>query len=451
VIKIDSHSHPWGEIGSGVKYRFTPAEYYLMNRYKKETLSNSLRLLTIPIEGVNSVTVSIFVGAGSRYEERRTIGLAHFCEHMFFKGTKKRPTAFAISSQIDGIGGEFNAGTGKDYTVFYIKADAKYLELALDVLSDMISNSLFDPQEIGREKGVIIEEINMHEDTPRERVDDILDDLLFGDHPLGWFTGGLKETVSTFKREDFLDYLNCLYSASNIVCTVAGKFEQKTIGKKVEEFLGSLPNFKSKKFIQAQGPKKERVKLIYKKTEQAHIALGVRAFSLSHPKKYALEVLNTILGRGMSSRLFINVRERLGLAYYIASSITPYQDTGSLAVLAGVDLSKIDKAIEVILSELRKLVKEKMPEKELAKAKDYISGRLILELEDSRGVAGFFGHQEVLLGKIETPSQIIEKIDKVEKEEVKRIAQELFPSNNLRLAVIGPFKEPERFEKILKM
>ncbi|OGD86239.1 hypothetical protein A2Z23_00560, partial [Candidatus Curtissbacteria bacterium RBG_16_39_7] len=299
-----------------------------MDKYKKEVLSNGLRLLTIPMEGVNSVTVTIFVGAGSRYEERKTIGLAHFCEHMFFKGTKKRPRAFDISSQIDGIGGEFNAGTSKDYTVFYVKADAKHLDLALDVLSDMISNSLFDPQEIEREKGVIIEEINMHDDTPRERVDDVLDGLLFGDHPLGWYIGGLKDTVITFKRDDFLDYLNSLYSASNIVCTIAGKFDEAKIGKKATKILGKLKNFKPKKFDKVGRLKgKERVKLIYKKTEQAHISLGLRAYSLFDPKRYALDVLNTILGRGMSSRLFINVRERLGLAYYIASSSTSYQDT----------------------------------------------------------------------------------------------------------------------------
>jgi predicted Zn-dependent peptidase len=370
---------------------------------------------------------------------------------MFFKGTKKRPRAFDISSEIDGIGGEFNAGTSKDYTVFYVKADAKHLELALDVLSDMISNSLFDLQEIEREKGVIAEEINMHEDTPRERVDEILEGLLFGDHPLGWYVGGLKETVSTFKREHFLNYLNSLYSASNIVCTIAGKFDKDGVKNKVEQFLGNLSKFEPKKFAKVEKLPSRKVDLIYKKTEQAHLALGVRAYSLFDPKKYALEVLNTILGRGMSSRLFINVRERLGLAYYIASGASPYQDTGSLAIFAGVDLSKIDKAIEVILSELGKLVEEKVPQKELVKAKDYIRGRLALELEDSRGVAGFFGHQEALLRRIETPVQLIEKIDKVERKDIQEIAQELFSSKDLRLAVIGPFKAEEKFERLLKI
>jgi len=423
----------------------------MMDQYKKEILANSLRLLAIPMPGVNSVTVAVFVAAGSRYESKKEIGLAHFSEHMFFKGTKKRPRAFDISSEIDKIGGEFNAGTGKDYTVFYVKADAKHRTLALDVLSDMITNSRFDPQEIEREKGVIAEEINMHEDTPRERVEEILDKLLFGDHPLGWYIGGLKETISSFKREHFLNYVNSLYSASNMVCTIAGKFDQDRIKDQVEQFFGTLPKFVPEKFVTVEKLPSKKVDLIYKKTEQAHIALGVRAYSLFDPKKYALEVLNTILGRGMSSRLFINVRERLGLAYYIASAATSYQDTGSLAILAGVDLLKIDKAIGVILAELDKLAQEAVPQEELAKAKDYIKGKLSLELEDSRGMTGFFGHQEVLCGEIDTPLQFKEKIDRVESKDIQKLAQELFSPENLKLAVIGPFKNEEKFEKMLKI
>lgn len=423
----------------------------MANDYTKITLPNNLRVLTLPMRGVDSVTVTIWVGAGSRYEEKEKIGLAHFSEHMFFKGTKRRPRSIDISSEIDGIGGEFNAGTSKDYTVFYVKCAAQYFSLALDVLADMLTESKFDPAEIEREKGVIVEEINMRDDNPREIVDDLLFEVIFPNHPLSYFTGGLRETVVKFKREDFIKYLASLYAPSNMVLCVAGSVDEREVKKLAQDKLGSLSDFQAKKFLPVRGKTGGQVKVFNKKTEQAHLALGVVGYPLRHEKSYAQAVLDVILGRGMSSRLFINIRERLGLAYYIASQEVPFQDTGVQLVLAGVDLQKIDKALSAIVSELKKIVDKKVPDKELKKAKEYLKGRLSLDLEDSRGKAFYHGYQEVILGKIESPQAWIKKIEQVTKEEVCYIASELFAKQKLRMAVIGPYDDPSHFEKLLKI
>lgn len=421
----------------------------MTNDYTKISLSNNLRILTLPMKGVDSVTVTIWVGAGSRYEEKEMIGLAHFSEHMFFKGTKRRPRAIDISQEIDGIGGEFNAGTSKDYTVFYVKCGAKHFSLALDVLSDMLTESKFDPEEIEREKGVIVEEINMRDDNPREIVDDLLFEVIFPGHPLSFFTGGLKDTVLKFKREDFQRYLASLYAPSNMVLCVAGSVDEREVKKLAQEKLGGVRDFKAKKFLPARGKTGDQVKVFNKKTEQAHLALGVVGYPLRHKMRYAQAVLDVILGRGMSSRLFINIRERLGLAYYIGSQEVSFQDTGVQLVLAGVDLQKIDKALSAIVSELEKLVAKDVPDKELKKAKEYLKGRLALDLEDSRGQAFYHGYQEVMLKKVESPKDWIKKIEKVTKEEVCYIASELFAKQKLRMAVIGPYDDSSRFAKIL--
>lgn len=422
-----------------------------MSDYQKTTIANKLRILTQPMSSVDSVTVTLWVGAGSRYENKDQIGLAHFCEHMFFKGTKKRPTAFDISSEIDGIGGEFNAGTSKDYTVFYVKCASRHFDLALDVLSDMLTNSKFDAEEIEREKGVIIEEINMHDDSPREMVDETLFEVLYPNQPLSYFTGGEKKTVSKFKRADFTDYVSRYLAPSNMVLSVAGKVSASEVKKLAEEKLGHLADFKPGEYHKAETKKGSLVKIVNKKTEQAHIALGVIGYPLHHKNRYAHALLDIILGRGMSSRLFINVRERLGLAYYVGSHEVSFADTGAQLVLAGVDLQKIDTAISAITSELKKICDAQVPDKELKKAKEFTKGKLALDLEDSRGKAFYNGYQETLLGEIEEPQEWIKNIDKVEAGEIKRVAQELFAEQPLRLAVIGPYDDPQRFEKLLKI
>ena len=423
--------------------------------YQKSTLSNGLRLITVPMDSVQSATVIIFVGAGSRYENKKINGISHFLEHMAFKGTTKRPTAFAISSEIEGIGGEFNAFTSKDQTAFYIKAANKNIPLMIDVLSDMLLNSKFDPAEIEREKGVITEEINLYEDTPSRKIGEIYEELLYGDTPLGWDIAGKKEVIKSITRDNFIKYIGGLYAPGNTVVVVAGGIGNwgLEIGNLIKKSLGSWQNKLSWHFEKMSDKQtKPATRVVYKKTEQAHLALGVRGYNLSHPDRYVLGVLATILGGGMSSRLFIQVRERRGLAYYVHSATEHYVDVGHLVTLAGVDLNKIEEAIKVIREEYEKVAKvEQVKQVELTKAKEFLKGRLILELEDSRAVASVFGTGEILEGKIYTPEEIMRKIDKVTLNDIERVAKDIFRKEKLNLAIIGPFKDRQRFEKLLKL
>ncbi|MCL4382296.1 MAG: insulinase family protein [Patescibacteria group bacterium] len=423
--------------------------------YKKILLPNGLRLITVPMEHVQSVTVMILVGAGSRYEKRPISGLSHFLEHMAFKGTEKRPSAFAISSEIEGIGGEFNAFTSKDQTAFYVKAASPNLPVLIDVLSDMLLNSQFDKEEIDREKGVIIEEINLYEDTPSRKIGEIFEELLYGDTPLGWDIAGRKETIAQIQRADFMEYINGLYAPENTVVVIAGGIsrQEPKIKDLVVKSLGGWQNKKTWTFLPALDKQdKAQAKIVYKKTEQAHLVLGVRGYNLFHADRYALGILATILGGGMSSRLFIQVRERRGLAYYVHSVAEHYADVGHLVTLAGVDLEKIEEAIRVILEEYRKVSKAKdISQKELIKAKEFLKGRLILELEDSRFTASIFGSGEILENRVKTPEEMMEKIDRVKKEDIQRVADDVFREAKLNLAVIGPFKDGQKFKNLLKL
>ena len=430
-----------------------------MNTHHKHTFANGLELLTIPMPGVQSVTVMVLVGAGSRYETKKINGLAHFLEHMTFKGSKKRPSALAISSEIDGIGGEFNAFTGKDHTGFYIKASATHLPLLIDVLSDMILNPILKAEEIEREKGVIIEEINMYEDTPMRHISDIYEELMYGDTPLGWDTAGKREVIRATKRGDFVNYMAGLYRPNNAIMVVAGGIESSKSGvrsSKIEELVGkSLQDWQKHEVWQWQKQSdkqaKPAVKVKFKNTEQAHLSLGVRAYPMGHPQRYALNVLSAILGGGMSSRLFIEVRERRGLAYYVRSDTSQYLDVGNFVTQAGVDVKRINEAIKVIKDQYLGLADGHfaVTEKELDKAKEYIKGRLTLDLEDSREVAGFYGTQQILKRKIRTPDEVMSKTDVVTVAEVHEVAKEIFVEKHLNLAVIGPYKEDKRFSKLL--
>lgn len=432
--------------------------------YTKSVLPNGLRLITVPMPHVQSATVLILVGAGSRYETKQISGLSHFLEHMAFKGTKKRPNALTIATEIESLGAEFNAFTSKDHTGYYIKAAKQHLPQILDVLSDMLLNSKFDEKEIEREKGVIIEEINLYEDTPSRKIGEIYEELLYGDTPLGWDIAGQAQIIRKIKRQDFLDYTNSLYSPQNAVVVVSGGIKldklgqlgqliEKSLGGWQKREIGSFDKISDKQF-------KPAVAVVYKKTEQAHLALGARAYNLSHPDRYVLGILGAILGGGMSSRLFIEVRERRGLAYYVHSGGESYADVGHFVTLAGVDLHKIDEAIRVILDEYEKVTNKQsfsanginltnVTNGELTKAKEFLKGRLILDLEDSKSVAGLFGQSELLEKKIKTPEEIMEKIDKVSLDDLERVAKDIFKREKLNLAVIGPFEDKDKFEKLL--
>ncbi|MCL4339200.1 insulinase family protein [Patescibacteria group bacterium] len=425
--------------------------------YKLNTLPNGLRVVTIPMPSVKSATVMLMVGAGSRYEEKDINGISHFLEHMAFKGTQRRPTALAISSLIDGIGGEFNAFTSKDHTGYFVKAAAKHLPLLVDVLSDMLLHSKFDPAEIEKERGVIIEEINMYEDTPMRKVGDLYENLLYGDTKLGRDIAGRKEVIKAVKREDFRSYVDRFYGPANTIVTIAGAVDTngnttESVLKAVNQYLG---DWKPKPVVQPDVmqdfQEKPRLLLHFKDTQQAHLCLGVRSYNLAHVNRYKIEVLSAILGGGMSSRLFIQVREKRGLAYYVRSSSEEYIDVGNFVTQAGVDVARIDDAIKVMLEEFVKITKEKVTREEIVKAKEYIKGRFTLELEDSKSVAALFATTEVLENTVRTPEEIMKHIDEVTIEDVQEVAKDIFKENSLNLAIIGPYKEEERFTKLLKL
>ena len=425
-------------------------------KYQKQTLSNGLKLLTVPMPAVESVTVLILVGAGSRYEEKEINGISHFLEHMAFKGTQKRPTALEIASTIDGIGAEFNAFTSKDHTGYYIKAAKKHLSLLVDVLSDMLLHSKFDEKEIEKERGVIIEEINMYEDTPMRKVGDFYENLLYGDSKLGRDISGRKEVIKSVKREDFLSYIRRFYGPGNTIIAVAGGIETNkrlasSVERLVENYLGDWKEKGIEKPELVKDRQNEPAVLVrFKDTQQAHLCLGVRSYNLTHPDRYKLGVLTAILGGGMSSRLFIEVREKRGLAYYVRSNNEQYHDVGNFVTQAGVDVTRIDDAIKVMLSEFVKIAKEPVSAEELMKAKELLKGRLILELEDSRSVAGLYATTLLLEDKVRTPDEILKQVDSVTVGDIQKVAKEIFDEQTLNLAIIGPYKEEERFRKLLK-
>ncbi len=421
--------------------------------FTKKTLKNGLRVITIPMPSFESSTVMVGVGAGSRYETKLNNGISHFLEHMAFKGTKKRPTAMHISSLIDGIGGEFNAFTSKESTVYFVKSAAAHAELCMDVLADMLQNSKLKREEIEKERGVILEEINLYEDTPARKIGDIYESLLYGDTPMGWDIAGEKEVIKKITREDFQSYMGSLYSPSNMVVVVAGGVDSEKTGEMVEKYFGKMKRFDTVKYKKTNDEQKNPQVLVrQKQTEQVHIALGFRTVPLLHPDHYALSVLASILGGGMSSRLFHEVREKRGLAYYVRTSSEHYQDVGNLVSTAGLDPKRITDGIKVIVAEYGKIKNSNPPsEKELKKAKEYIKGHLVLELEDSRAVSGFYAAQELLERKIETPEEVIEKIDKITIKDISKVAKKYLIQKNLNLAVIGNFTDGQSFEKLLTL
>ena len=422
-------------------------------QFQRKVLENGLRLLTVPMPSFESATVLVMVGAGSRYETKQNNGISHFLEHMAFKGTKKRPSALEISSLIDGMGGEFNAFTGKEATGFYIKSSVNRIETSFDVISDMLQNSLFDPKEIEKERGVILEEINLYEDTPMRKIGDIFEQLLYGDTPMGWDIAGEKDVIKKVQRGDFMDYMSKLYSADNITIALAGgtTFERNVLLAK--KYFSRMKRFKTVSYPKiAEDQKSPKVFIKHKKTEQAHLAIGFRTVPNDHPDKYSLSVLSAVLGGGMSSRLFHQVRERRGLAYYVRSNTDSYRDCGSFASFAGLDPKRIKEAIKVILHEHGKIANiNKIPDKELKKAKEYLKGHLVLEMEDSRSVAAFYAQQELLEKEIDNLDIVLEKIEKVASEDVVRVAKKYFVNNNLNLAIIGDFTSGQEFEKLLQL
>lgn len=411
--------------------------------YKKSVLPNGLRVLTAEIPHARSVSVSVFVAAGSRYEEQHLAGVAHFVEHMFFKGTQRRPSAQQISEAIEGVGGIINAEVGKEIAVYWAKVARPHLDVGLDVLTDILRHSLFDPAEIEKERRVILEELSMIMDDPREWVDVILDEVMWGDQPLGRDVGGTKETVSRLTRDDLLAYLSARYTPPGTVVSVAGAIEHdalvEEVARRLADWQGPPASPAAPATYDQDAP---RLRVQTKDTEQAHLCVGVRGLSYVDPDRYGLDLLNVILGEGMSSRLFLEIREQRGLSYDVHSYVNHYQDTGMMVAYAGVEPSRLELTLEAILEQFNRL-KTPVPAPEITRAKEFWKGRMILRLEDTRGIASWIGAQELLLNQVLTVDEVIAIVDGLSSEDVERAAHRCFADDRLNLAVVGPVEQAE--------
>jgi predicted Zn-dependent peptidase len=420
-----------------------------MSTFERHQLSNGVRVLTAPMSHAQSVSCFVMLAAGSRYETRETNGIAHFAEHMFFKGTETRPTARDISTEIDSIGAEFNAFTSKEYTGYFVKCAAEHRDLAFDVLVDMLRRSKFDADEIEREKGVIVEEMNMYYDTPRDYIGGVYESLVYGDQPLGWDIIGRKETVRAATRETFLDYLGRWYKPARMVVGVGGQIGDDLLTM-LEQRLGDIPDDPAEAHLETPSENgSARVKLHHKDSDQAHVILGVPSYPMTHPDRYVLQILATVLGGGMSSRLFTEVRERRGLGYYIFGTNYSYTDAGSLYAQSGVDIARIEDAVSTIVGEFKRIADETVPPEELEKARNFAKGRFVLQLESPHGTIMFGLRREVLEGRATEPTDVLAALDAVTAEDVQRVAQNVIGGNDLKLAAIGPLEDEERFERLL--
>jgi predicted Zn-dependent peptidase len=421
-----------------------------MTVYESHTLSNGLRVLTAPLDHAQSVACYMMVGSGSRFEEASNRGIAHFTEHMVFKGTERRPTAKDLALEVDRIGGEVNAFTSKEYTGYYIRCAGEQRDVALDVLVDMLRNSKFETEELEREKGVIVEEMNMYFDTPRDYVSSVYEELIFGANPLGWEVLGTRETVQAADRTTFLDYLGRWYTPARVVVGVSGAVGENLLPF-LEEQLGDMSGNGTGTPTPAalEQTTEPQVRIHRKDSDQANICLGVPSYPLEHPDRYALQMLGTVLGTGMSSRLFTEVRERRGLAYYVYGYNSSYTDTGTLMSQAGVDLNRTDEAAKVIAQEFRKLAEERLSSDELDKVRALAKGRFVLQTETPNGLILFGLRREVLEGQVIEPEEYLERIDAVTGDDIQRVAQDLVGSNGMRLAVIGPFDDEDLFREAI--
>ena len=423
--------------------------------YKKHTLKNNVRVILSPLKDTKTVTVLVLFGVGSRYEEKKINGISHFIEHMMFKGTKKRPNTLAISKELDGVGAEYNAYTSKDVTGYWIKMNYENLPLALDIVSDMLYNSKFDSTEIEREKNVICEEMHMYRDNPIMYVDTLLEKIMFEPSSLGWDIGGEDEIIRSLTREDMVKYRDAHYYGKNLVVGIAGNVKEEDALTLVQKHFGDSwgVSIKNNTFTKYKTPTFTKPKLIVheKETEQVQLDMGFHAYHYGDPKIYAASLLAIILGGTMSSRLFISVRERLGLCYSIRASHQAFQDTGVFSVQSGLDKTRINKAIKVILSELKKIRDKGVTAVELKRAKDYVKGKMALQFEDSENVVSWYVSQEVLTNKVCTPEEKLEKLAAVTKEQIQEVAQELFQTKKIHLAIIGPYKNGDQFEPLLEI
>ena len=408
-------------------------------------LPGGAKVVMAPMPERLSASLVFMFGGGSRLEDERMAGASHFIEHLFFKGTQRRPTSKEIADAIEGVGGFINASTDKELTAYWTRVPAEHLQLGLDVLADIVSNSKLAPEDVERERLVILEELKMYQDQPQDYALNLLEEVIWPDHPLGRDIAGTEQSVARLSREDILEWADAYYSMPNLVIGVAGAMDERetltAVGSRVT--LPSQPNG----LITPEAPSPlfgSKVLLRRKRTEQAHICLGVRALSYVHPDRYALDLLNTVLGEGMSSRLFLNIRERLGLAYDVHSFTQKHRDTGHLGVYLGVDPKKAMEAIRAVIAEMHALCDQDLSEEELHRAKEFTKGRLRLDLETTNGVAFWLTYQELLLGEIKSIEDEISLVDAVTAADIRRVANSVLRSP-MQAAVIGPFTREAPF------
>ena len=421
--------------------------------FTKTTLKNGLRIITVPMKDNSTVTVMSLVEAGSNYESKDKNGISHFLEHVCFKGTEKRPTSSVINIELDSLGAQSNAFTGNEYTGYWAKAHHSKTEKLLDIVSDIYLNSKFPEAEIEKEKGVIIEEINMYEDLPRAKVGEIFEELLYGDQPAGRPIIGPKENIKKMTRADFVKYHNDHYVAKATTVVVAGKMNEKKVIAEIKKLFDKVSTGKKgkiEKVIEVQ--KKPQAKFFFKETDQTHLVIGFRGFDRYDKRNTALTLLSTVLGGGMSSRLFQKMREDLGICYYVGSGKNSYVTHGNFAIFAGVANVRVKEAISGILEEVKRIANEPIPEIELRKAKDYRIGTMFLGLESSDSLADFYGFQELLHDKkIRTPEDIVAKIEKITAKEIQKVAQDILRNEGMSLAMVGPYKDTGEFLPLLRI
>ena len=418
--------------------------------YQRTVLDNQLRVLTSTMPHSTSVSMTISVGAGSRYEPDELAGLSHFLEHLPFKGTESWPTARHVSEAIEGVGGVMNASTDRELTVFWCKVARLHFRRAFAVLLDMVLNPLLDPQEMEKEREVIQEELRMTYDYPTNRVDLLIDEIMWPEQAMGRDVGGTPDSVNAISVNDVREYMEHQYNPANVVITVVGNVDHNEV---VELIAEATKNWKPGEALDwepvTENDAGSMARVEQKRSDQAHICLGLPGISLTDPDRHAFAILNGILGDGMSSRLFLNLRENQGLAYDVSSSLSHFRDCGSMVIYCGVEPKKTREAVQAVMGELAGMRRE-VPLPELNKAKEFAKGHLLLRMEDTRSVAAWLGTQELLLGRIATVDDIVQKIDDVTADDVTRVAERLINPDKLRLAVVGPRRGEKTLQKLLK-
>ncbi len=419
--------------------------------YEKSVLSNGVRVVTSRMDHVKSASLIVYVGAGSRHESNAQAGISHFLEHMVFKGTEKRPDPVEITQEVESVGGMLNAATSRENTNYWVKVPSAHLERAFDVIGDMLRNSVFDPIEIEKERGVIVEEIRGIEDTPDDLIHDVIDELVWGDQSVGRSVIGSESTVRATTRDELVSYLQTQYRPDRIVISAAGDVDHAHVLDLTERYFGDLSESSVDTFIRAtsdqSGP---RVRLIQRPTNEAHLCLGLPALPYTDDRRYTQDMIDAILSSGMSSRLFREIRERLGLAYEVYSYFREYSDVGQGVVYAGIDPQRTSETIRAVLSEFEKLRREPVAEAELQRTKELRKGRIEMGLEDSRSVAGWIGSQELIFGDILTPDEVIERIQTVTSADILDLSRQLFVPDRLNLAVVGPIESESNLRSLLE-